>query len=370
MKSASPSALFLSLLAFLIFTPRTSNSSAQTITSFDPPNSTGTFAFGINLNGQIAGTYIDGSVLSPVTAQTGFIRERDGTFTTFQPEVTFGERTFRLPPRVNDINLEGDVVGTVPDGWTITSSSFVRHKDGSVVVFKGPGTVGSAPDPAAILRSPLPCDECIDGSGAAAINAIGQITGANGGSSYVGYLRQPDGSMTFFSPSTGSLATFPSSINVFGQITGYFKAPTPDHGFLRQRNGTFISFDPPNSTTTRPRSINLFSQITGYFMDSNNVEHGFLRQPDGKFVTFDPPGSTGTEPQSINFWGEITGSYTTSFGVNHGFLREPNGNIITFDVPGASADGTFAKEINDLGIIVGYYMDTNLLVHGFVRTRK
>ena len=355
----------LFVVAALVFAP--AFAAAQTITTFDPPNSTSTFAVAINLSGQIAGTYIDGSV-SPVIAQKGFLRERDGTFTTFIPEVTLNDRTYQLAPRVNDLNLEGDIVGTVNDPYPITSSSFLRRRDGSIVVFKDSGVVGSSPDPAAMLKSALPCEECIDGSGAFGINAIGQITGMNGMSSYVGYLRQPDGTTTFFSPA-GSLATFPKAINLFGQITGYFRAPYPDRGFLRQPNGTFVQFVPPNSVSTRPRSINLFSQIAGYYRDANGMEHGFLRQPNGKIVTFDPAGSTGTEAESINFAGEITGAFTTADGNSHGFLRKANGKIESFDAPGASG-GTFAKEVNDLGVIVGYYEDANSIVHGFVRTRN
>jgi hypothetical protein len=48
------------------------------------------------------------------------------------------------------------------------------------------------------------------------------------------------------------------------------------HGFVRKRDGTFTTFDAPNSHGTFPQSINLVGQITGYYFDGNSF-HGFVR---------------------------------------------------------------------------------------------
>ena len=40
--------------------------------------------------------------------------------------------------------------------------------------------------------------------------------------------------------------------------------------------------------------------------------HGFLRSRDGTLTTFDPPGSAYTVPTSINSEGAITGNYANS----------------------------------------------------------
>jgi hypothetical protein len=47
------------------------------------------------------------------------------------------------------------------------------------------------------------------------------------------------------------------------------------------------------------------------------VNHGFLRSRDGTFTTFDPPGSTDTNPYGINSAGTIVGVVNQG----HGFLR-------------------------------------------------
>ena len=77
------------------------------------------------------------------------------------------------------------------------------------------------------------------------------------------------------------------------------------HGFLRGRDGTFITFDPPGSTSTVPASINPEGAITGAHTDANNVIHGFLRTRDGTLRMLDVPGATFTAPNSINPEGTI-----------------------------------------------------------------
>jgi hypothetical protein len=53
----------------------------------------------------------------------------------------------------------------------------------------------------------------------------------------------------------------------------------------------------------------------------------------------------------------------------HGFLRVRDGAITTFDAPGAGTganQGTIAGDLNDLGVIAGYYIDANNVSHGFL----
>ena len=52
--------------------------------------------------------------------------------------------------------------------------------------------------------------------------------------------------------------------------------------------------------------------------------HGFLRNLNGTFETFDVPGSSDTAPSSINASGVVTGSYIGADGGIHGFLRTPD----------------------------------------------
>lgn len=60
----------------------------------------------------------------------------------------------------------------------------------------------------------------------------------------------------------------------------------------RQR---FKNFDVPGASETWPAAINDSNQIAGTYVDKkHNLVHGFIRDSDGTFTTFDPKGSTGT----------------------------------------------------------------------------
>ena len=167
---------------------------------------------------------------------------------------------------------------------------------------------------------------------AVAINPAGQVTGDYDTADHTGhgFLRETDGTIvTFDVPGAAigsSLGTWPRAINPTGQIAGYYDDTTTQsagcnghcltrHAFLRQRNGTFITFDVPgagsgNGQGTFPESINPSGEIAGEYIDVNGNLHGFLRQPDGTIITFDPNGSTLTSPSGINSAGEITGFYS------------------------------------------------------------
>jgi ribosomal protein L14 len=76
-------------------------------------------------------------------------------------------------------------------------------------------------------------------------------------------------------------------------------------------------------------AINDSGTVVGIYRDANLVRHGYLRQPDGTFVSFDDPNaaqlplsatSLGTDPRGINVNGAVAGFYTDANGVRHGFI--------------------------------------------------
>lgn len=333
---------------------------AQTITTFDPPNSTGTLASAINLQGQITGYYSDQS------STHGFIMKRDGSFITFDAFVggTFPSNGFPL-----NINAAGQIVGYYE--LPLDTGSFLRQTDGSIV------KVSPTLSPDTNSRHPRPyslSERCSDGSIALAITDLGQILGtyAGPGGNCRAYLRQPNGTFTGFDVKSEFHSdnfiptTNPMAINLFGQVAGEY-LDTDDsgselvRGFLRQPNGKIVRFDVPIPHRTHPRAINLFGQITGIF----SAGHGFLREPNGNIVTFDPPGSSDTEAVAINDLGQVTGYYLGADGAYHGFLRNWNGTFATFDA--TNSRGTFPQSINLFGQITGYYFD-GITYHGFLRS--
>lgn len=145
---------------------------------------------------------------------------------------------------------------------------------------------------------------------------------------------------------------------------------------------TILTFDAPGADTTVgsqngtfASGVNNWGIITGSYVDANDVIHGFLRNPQGKFTTFEAPGAdttpgsfNGTTPNSINDLGATTGWYTDTNGLGHGFLRSSEGKFIRFDAPGAGGYGTFPIALNLEGEIAGYYTDSNYSFHAFVRS--
>jgi hypothetical protein len=362
---------FLSLYRAGLFVPLLlicTSLHAQTINTFDPPNSTYTIASAINPTGEITGYYSDAS-----GPQHGFLRKRDGTLITFDVEL---HGIFPSNASPVDINAAGQITGYYRVE-AIVFGSFLRQADGTIVVISPPNpnqdpTAHDTARTSSAATSQGPRPFCpIDGSAALSINAIGQITGGYAPFLCSGFLRQPDGTVASFDVRSerhpeDSPDTQPQAINLFGQITGFYFDNGIIRGFLRQPNGGIVRFDPTNSISTIPMAINLLGQITGYYEDTSSVVHSFLRQPCGTVITFDLAGSTDTEAKSINVEGDITGFYLGSDGAYHGFVRKRHGTFTTFDAP--NSQGTFPQSINLVGQITGYYFDGSSF-HGFVRDK-
>jgi hypothetical protein len=88
-------------------------------------------------------------------------------------------------------------------------------------------------------------------------------------------------------------------------------------------------------------------------------------------IKFNVPGAgksqgQGTIGAAITDDGSIMGFYYDSNTVVHGFLRSPSGKFSKFDPPGSV--GTFPNGMNSKLAIVGYYSDSNGVYHGFLRS--
>jgi|SRR5215471_11457790 len=97
----------------------------------------------------------------------------------------------------------------------------------------------------------------------------------------------------------------------------------------------FTTFDAPGADTT-PGSfhgtaaggINPSGAIAGYYLDASGVNHGFLRDQDGAFTSFDVSGAGTTGPfqgtfvNAINPAGAIVGfDIVDATGLSHSLLR-------------------------------------------------
>jgi hypothetical protein len=206
--------------------------------------------------------------------------------------------------------------------------------------------------------------------------------------------------ITFDPPESGTGAfqgTSPYSINPSGEIAGYYlDSNNVGHGFVRSAAGKITTFDAPAAGTgtfqgTGAFSINPNGTSVGFYQDANCVEHAFQRTQDGAISSFDAPGAgttpgsclsfdpldtQGTAAMSINAPGEVAGSFMDANDIFHGFVRTKDGVTTTFDAPGAGTNifqGTFpavSSGLNNVGTLIGDYMDENSVYHGFVRTKN
>jgi len=185
--------------------------------------------------------------------------------------------------------------------------------------------------------------------------------------------------VTFDAPDAGKAVnqgTVPTSINSKSVIAGYYiDSGNLLHGFLRQPNGAITEFSPPNMSDVFVLGINTSGQVIGsgtHKVGSTFVTDGFLRSPGGHYTLIDAPGAIYTQPLQIKDNGMIAGYFQASDGM-HGFLRDASGNYTVIDDPdaqvgGGSGEGTWVLAINANGAATGYYSDTHTAgISAFVR---
>jgi probable HAF family extracellular repeat protein len=340
-----------------------------TFITFDYPGTFGgTSPSSVNPEGKITGSYIDANSIAH-----GFVRARNGTFTTFDvpgPTSTYPSH----------ISQTGAITGNFiyNNDPNFVAHGFVQTRNGIIITFDAPGSASIGT---------LPSD----------INAEGEITGTYYDINFVGhgFFRARNGTLTTFdAPGAGTTGDFPGTyavgINPEGTIVGmYTDANKATHGFLRTSDGSFTTFDPPDRIAIFSGfsfGLNLYINpegvITGACFDPDSNKFGgtyrvFVRAPNGTFTTFDaanyPPCCIYSFPSGINPAGAITGSFNDGFSINHGFLRATDGTVTTLDVPGAGAvhnahpnEGTAPLGITPAGEIMGLYKDANGATHGFL----
>ncbi len=243
---------------------RTSNG---TLTEFDPPNSIGSDAFCINDNGAVAGGLLDAN------GDHGFVRGADGTFSVIDPTGAASDVLVVIPAQINS-------GGAVAGYYTDTNSvyhGFLRDSSGAITIIDAPGAGTAAHT----------------GTEIADINTGGVIVGAI--------------------------------------AVGVVNGVNTTHSFMLAANGTYTFFDPPQAVSSFAEGINDNGVIAGEYRDANLVRHGYIRQADGSFISFDDPNAAqvpttavniGTETRRINLSGEIVGLYSDSAGVRHAFIRQ------------------------------------------------
>ena len=256
-------------------------------------NSQGTYAFSINDDGAITGSYTDDNFYAH-----GFVRKPNGRIVEFDAG---GDDTSAM-----SINAKGWVTGSY-NTEGVQVHGFLRAPDGTVT------TLG--------LPSQYPQPLSINNKRRIAGWYLSNYAG-------VGFLMSFGGRVkTINCPNAAS--TIPQSVNdedfVAGDCGGSIQ-----NGFFRRSDGTFIVFHPPGAISTQALSINSGGDTAGWYKKGfvNGPAYGFVRFADGKMKTFSVRGAgtganQGTYAQAINSTGIITGLYFDSQNYYHGFFGTP-----------------------------------------------
>jgi hypothetical protein len=206
------------------------------------------------------------------------------------------------------------------------------------------------------------------------INDIGDLSGL--------YVEPSTGVNHGFTEIGGALTTVdnPAStvfnqalgVNNSDETVGYY-APTatgsaPNIAYS-QKGGTFTDINHLLPTNFNSQAVGINSATTpwivGFYQpdDLLTTSFGFL-DVGGTITKIEAFGSTYTQARGVNDLGEIVGIYMNSTG-QHGYI-DKGGVFTSFDAPGAVS--TTINGVNDVGDIVGFYTTASGATVGFVGT--
>ena len=199
-------------------------------------------------------------------------------------------------------------------------------------------------------------------TGAGAINDMGTMAGVYTDSAEVKHMYLYDGATwdTIDHPESPEVLSA-VDINNSGIIVGQYGWPgIVTHAFLYD-GVNFNIIDNPGSPWNSANGINEAGNVVGFDTIGGLARGYFL---DGSIYTtiIYPGASGGTYLSGINNYNSIAGKYQDTNGWNS-FLYDGE-NFIDIVYPGASQ--TMVNDINDLGQIVGSYMDKDGISHGFI----
>ena len=183
--------------------------------------------------------------------------------------------------------------------------------------------------------------------------------GASGASLRNSGFLLAGGSFLTINPA-GSHSTVLTAINNSGDISGHYESTvccsTPRVGFGRLASGAVTVIDLAPHVSTTANGINDAGTIVGDAYLAGSPFSGFIKDSSGTHP-FNAPGGLSTHIYGINNSGDFVGQ-----AGERGFLD--HAGIFSFlDIPGAIL--TVATALNNDDTVVGYFVDSAGLQHGF-----
>jgi hypothetical protein len=208
-------------------------------------------------------------------------------------------------------------------------------------------------------------------------NNAGYVLGDYLGADGIGrpFVRRPNGSLDLRPGFPGATFTGAIFLHEDGRIIGYAtRDPAQLAGyFVYFLDGTTYSepwsYPAPDVVSTFLVSVNHRGEWVGAVeIGTVQNEHGWYRSPSGEFRLIDFPGAIQTEVFDITDNGLMLGRYMDTQHINHGFFLD-HGVFSAFDYVGPQ---TYIWKINHRGNVVGYSFENNAYgppAQGFVTQR-
>ena len=158
-------------------------------------------------------------------------------------------------------------------------------------------------------------------------------------------------------------------INDHGVAVGFYNDSTGHaHAYeVNQATQVYTAINVAGASASTATGINNNGDITGFATSGGNTFSWLLK--GGHMSTYQYPGGGDTQAFGVNDHDEIVGTYLDSSGVQHGFtLKDPLGSVShwqTVDDPNGVGD-TFINGVNDAGDLVGYWCPSSTSCNGFL----
>ena len=161
-------------------------------------------------------------------------------------------------------------------------------------------------------------------------------------------------------------------INNAGTIAGYFGdgVVLPNKGYTLVPPASYTNENFPGSVQTQVVGINNTGTTVGFWIDGANNNLGFT-DVGGSFTSVTNPGTPATMPTvnqllGVNDHNVAAGFYVNSANIAQGYLYNIAGATFAPVVDPLGVGGTTATDINNAGIVSGFYVDAMGHFHGFL----
>ncbi|MGH3190981.1 MAG: hypothetical protein ACRDPY_03540 [Streptosporangiaceae bacterium] len=178
-------------------------------------------------------------------------------------------------------------------------------------------------------------------TGSAASPPVDQLLGVNDSDVAVGFYTDANGnnhgyeynildnrfSTVTYNGAPGTSLTA-AAVNDRNDVAGFYTNPGTGNtdGFIKFRDETFIDLSVPGASSTVALGVNNSDEVVGVYTPGDNSQalDGFIWTPQHGFTTLDDPHGVGTTTiNGVNDLGQVVGFYVDAAGNTDGFVATP-----------------------------------------------